>query len=180
MYPTSQKLFAWTHPAIKKLDDRTCPTNQRTVILSFFPLTRSMGHSTDCVVSEGDPTPKISYLILATTERPLDPCRPSPCGINAECREHRRAASCTCLPGLQGDPYVECKPECSINPECPQHLACIQNKCKDPCPGVCGVHARCSVQNHSPVCRCDPGYIGDPFSACYTPPTSKMHIAHSE
>ena len=103
----------------------------------------------------------------------IDPCRPSPCGINAECRERNQAASCTCLPGLFGDPYVECKPECTINPDCPTTKACVRNKCVDPCPGVCGSRATCSVQSHSPVCRCDPGLIGDPFTACYPPPTSK-------
>ena len=60
----------------------------------------------------------------------IDPCNPSPCGINTECRERQGAASCTCLPGLQGNPCIECKPECSINPDCPINLACIRNKCK--------------------------------------------------
>lgn len=120
------------------------------------------------------------YLILspsvATSPRPeiIDPCRPSPCGINAECRDRSGAASCTCLPGLQGDPYVECKPECTINPDCPNTLACVRNKCVDPCPGVCGVHATCSVSNHRPNCLCDPGYVGDPFTACQIRPTSKF------
>jgi hypothetical protein len=117
-------------------------------------------------------------VCTATTPRPeiRDPCRPSPCGVNAQCADRGGAAACTCLPGLQGDPYVECRPECSTHPECPTQLACIGNKCRDPCPGVCGVHATCSVQSHSPVCRCDPGFTGDPFSACYPPPTSKLHI----
>ena len=117
---------------------------------------------------------------LATTPRPevVDPCRPSPCGINAECRERNGAASCTCLPGLQGDPYVECKHECTINPECATNLACINNKCRDPCPGVCGAHATCSVNNHYPNCQCDPGYTGDPFSACYRKTTREKNFFH--
>lgn len=83
-----------------------------------------------------------------------------------QCRLQNNAASCTCLPGMKGDPYIECKPECTINQECPGHLACIDNKCKNPCPGLCGNHARCSVVNHAPPCSCDPGYYGDPFRAC--------------
>ena len=118
------------------------------------------------------------FLILATTPRPIDPCRPSPCGVNAECSDRGGAASCTCLPGLQGNPYVECKPECSINPDCPTTLACVRNKCVDPCPGVCGVGATCSVLSHRPNCRCNPGLIGDPFAACYPPPTSKHIRGH--
>ena len=118
--------------------------------------------------------PYLKYkLISATPLPPTDPCNPTPCGTNAECSGRvGGSASCTCLPGLQGNPYIECKPECSINPDCPQQLACMNNKCRDPCPGVCGSRATCSVQNHRPQCRCDPGLIGDPFTACYPPPTS--------
>ena len=118
----------------------------------------------------------LTISILATTPRPevIDPCNPSPCGTNAVCNERNGAASCTCLPGLFGNPYIECKPECTINQECATTLACVNQKCVDPCPGVCGVHATCSVQNHYPICRCDPGYEGDPFSACYRITTSKF------
>ena len=118
---------------------------------------------------------EIFYLILATTHRPdiIDPCQPTPCGVNAECRERNGAASCTCLPGLKGNPYIECRPECSINTECAANLACIQNKCASPCPGVCGSHATCSVQNHFPICTCDPGYTGDPFHLCRLKTTRK-------
>ena len=120
-------------------------------------------------------------LFSATTPRPevIDPCRPSPCGINAECNERNGAASCTCLPGLFGDPYVECKPECTINQECASHLACVANKCVDPCPGVCGVHATCQVRSHNPNCRCDPGYQGDAFTVCYKITTCKSFIQYS-
>jgi hypothetical protein len=44
---------------------------------------------------------------------------------------------------------------------------------------VCGVHATCSVQNHNPICRCDPGYEGDPFTSCRrktTPPPAVTQI----
>lgn len=116
--------------------------------------------------------------IAATTPRPVDPCRPSPCGINAVCSDRNGAASCTCLPGLQGNPYLECKPECSINPDCPVNLACVNNKCVDPCPGVCGSRATCSVQRHRPNCQCQPGLIGDPFTACYPPPTSNTIVSN--
>ena len=131
---------------------------------------RVRNHVPICVCNQGyigDPFSSC-YRPTTTSPRPeiIDPCRPSPCGINAECRERNGAASCTCYPGLQGDPYVECKHECTINPECASNLACISNKCRDPCPGVCGAHASCSVNNHFPSCTCDPGYTGDPFRYC--------------
>ena len=29
--------------------------------------------------------------------------------------------------------------------DCPLSQACVQNKCKDPCPGTCGANAECKV-----------------------------------
>ena len=103
------------------------------------------------------------------------PCNPSPCGINAVCTETgSETASCSCIRDYTGNPYIECKPECVVNAECARHLACVNQHCVDPCPGVCGVHATCSVQNHFPVCRCDPGYEGDAFVACRQITTRKF------
>ena len=112
--------------------------------------------------------------VLATV-RPevIEPCNPSPCGINANCQSTARAASCTCIPGYIGNPYIECKPECVVNSECPRNLACIAQKCKDPCSGLCGVYASCYVSNHLPLCKCDPGYTGDAFVACQRITTRK-------
>lgn len=45
-------------------------------------------------------------------------------------------------------------------------MACINHKCVDPCPGACGINARCDVNKHLPICSCLPGYTGDPFSHC--------------
>jgi hypothetical protein len=59
-----------------------------------------------------------------------------------------------------------CKPECISNNECSNHLACINNKCKDPCQGSCGVNSECRVVSHTPMCICPNGYTGDPFSQC--------------
>lgn len=59
-----------------------------------------------------------------------------------------------------------CRPECSINAECPGNLACQNEKCVDPCPGSCGFNADCTVANHVALCNCLAGYTGDPFSGC--------------
>ena len=115
---------------------------------------------------------------ILATPRPVEiiqPCNPSPCGTNAECSELRGAASCRCILDYIGNPYVECKPECTTNAECPNNLACINNHCKDPCPGVCGVHATCRVANHIPQCTCDPGYSGNAFVACTRVTTCKLN-----
>lgn len=96
------------------------------------------------------------------------PCNPSPCGLNAECRERNGAGACYCLPGFEGNPYEErgCRRECEINQDCNDQLTCVRNKCVDPCIGVCGTYAICHVTNHAPSCQCPPGLTGDPFFQC--------------
>ena len=118
-------------------------------------------------------TTKRPYIPLITTIRPevVNPCNTYHCGINAECKEKNQAAACVCLSGLKGDPYVECKHECTTNPDCPSNKACDNNKCSDPCEDVCGAHATCSMMNYNAICKCNTGYVGDPFSACYAKPT---------
>ena len=59
------------------------------------------------------------------------------------------------------------KPECILDPECPNHLACIQEKCQDPCYAhSCGQFAECKAKNHRAICVCFPGYVGDPYTFC--------------
>lgn len=94
-----------------------------------------------------------------------NPCFPSPCGANSECKEYDSRPVCSCLPGMLGAP-PNCRPECLIHADCPTRLACLQSKCRDPCTGSCGFNARCTVINHQPVCSCEPGYQGDPFNGC--------------
>lgn len=99
-----------------------------------------------------------------------NPCIPSPCGPNSICREQNDHASCTCAPNFIGHP-PNCRPECIINSDCPSDLACISERCKDPCPGSCGYYAECRVISHNPTCYCVEGYTGDPFSGCTKIPT---------
>jgi hypothetical protein len=103
---------------------------------------------------------------IPATERPPQPCEPSPCGINALCQVRNGAGSCSCRPGYFGDPYRECKVECEQNSDCDRSKACISYKCKDPCPGTCGINARCEVTNHIPICTCPEGYQGNAFIRC--------------
>ena len=59
------------------------------------------------------------------------------------------------------------KPECTTDPECPDHLACIREKCQNPCfTTTCGVNAECRVTRHRAICYCKPGYEGDPYRIC--------------
>lgn len=103
-------------------------------------------------------------IFLFTVPEPefSDPCNPSPCGPNAECYN----GICKCISEFQGDPYSGCRPECVLNNDCPRNKACMQNKCKDPCPGTCGTNAICEVYNHIPMCRCPDGMQGNAFINC--------------
>ena len=93
------------------------------------------------------------------------PCLPSPCGVNSECRVINGGPSCQCLPNYIGSP-PNCRPECTVNSDCSPSQACMGEKCRDPCPGSCGFNAQCRVFNHVPMCSCIQGYTGDPFSQC--------------
>lgn len=105
----------------------------------------------------------------ALVEYPTNPCVPSPCGPNSQCRDISGTPSCSCLSNYMGSP-PNCRPECVINSECSSNLACMNQKCRDPCPGSCGTNARCQVINHTPTCTCLEGYIGDPFNYCQVKP----------
>merc|ERR1711963_1241990 len=103
-------------------------------------------------------------------------CQPNPCGQDAQCnvgtdRRGDPRPVCTCPRGYTGDALRVClRGECFNDDECPNHLACFDYQCKDPCLGPtssCGSNAQCKVSNHGPVCSCPSGYQGDPLSQCF-------------
>jgi hypothetical protein len=107
---------------------------------------------------------------------PPDPCIPPPCGENAQCTSRDGTARCTCIPPYKGNPYVNCQPECVISSDCPSHLACVAQNCRDPCQGVCGINAACNVVNHIPLCSCLQGFMGDPFKSCRQEPPRRKYL----
>lgn len=107
------------------------------------------------------------------------PCTPSPCGANAVCREQNNAGACECLPEYLGNPYEGCRPECTINSDCPSNRVCTQNKCVEPCRGLCGANADCHVSQHIPVCECFRGYVGNPYKYCEVPPMDGKELNKS-
>lgn len=107
-----------------------------------------------------------TFILEPLLPQPVEnPCIPSPCGPNSVCRVVDNHAACSCVANYIGR-APNCRPECTINSECPGNLACLNEKCRDPCPGSCGAFTSCIVLNHSPVCQCDLGYTGDPFVGC--------------
>lgn len=115
-----------------------------------------------------------TFLVFEPPVEIATPCEPSPCGANAVCKERNGAGSCSCVLEYFGDPYVGCRPECVSNSDCDRSKACFNQKCRDPCPGVCGSNAECHVVNHSPSCVCIAGYTGNPLSGCREPPKRKF------
>lgn len=165
--------------------NQECPRNQACVREKCInPCIDSCGENAKCDVVnhtpfcscvtgyEGDAF--IGCYKIIEPPVPRDPCNPSPCGENAQCIVNDGIARCNCIPPYIGNPYAGgCRPECTINPDCPSHLACLAQHCRDPCQGTCGVNAECTVVNHVPVCTCVRGFIGDPFTSCRQQPVTR-------
>ena len=103
-------------------------------------------------------------------------CSLTQCGVSALCESRDHRARCYCPPKYRGDPYVACtRPECTVDEECPQVLACQAERCVDPCD--CAANAQCIVRSHRARCQCLQGYTGDPYRAgCYP---SRRHLVFS-
>ena len=104
--------------------------------------------------------------------QPTSPCVPNPCSLNALCVITPLGHSmCQCPPGLGGDPTGPegCHGfECTIDEDCTTSQACINHRCRDPCPGSCGIDATCRVEEHHPVCSCKASLTGNPLTRCYS------------
>lgn len=114
----------------------------------------------------GDPFVQCSVKETPVHYDQINPCTPNPCGSNAICQEQNGAGSCQCLPEYFGNPYEGCRPECTLNSDCPSNKACLRNRCVEPCGGVCGTNADCTVVNHLPTCVCRYGFTGDSYRYC--------------
>lgn len=125
---------------------------------------RVINNAVSCSCSPGFTGNPFVQCIRQTID--LNPCEPSPCGTNAVCQRRDNVGACICIEDYHGNPYEGCQPECILSADCPTNKACIRNKCADPCLGICGTDALCSVVNHIPTCTCLPGFSGDPFITC--------------
>lgn len=118
----------------------------------------------------------MSYSILAeypTYPNTTLPCTPNPCDPSTVCQVYGgQVAMCDPCYGPNGHYNSACHPECLYNSDCPFNLACLSQKCLDPCPGSCGINARCTVVHHEPVCSCPESLTGNPFEHC-SPMTRK-------
>lgn len=70
---------------------------------------------------------------------------------------------------MGGDASTGCHDyQCHSDGDCSNDKACIGFRCVDPCPGSCGISAKCKVENHHPNCYCDNGLVGDALVRCYS------------
>lgn len=103
--------------------------------------------------------------------KPPSPCTPNPCSPGAICVVTPTGQSmCQCPPGFGGEPTGPegCHGfECLDDKDCSDRQSCMAHRCRDPCPGACGVNANCRVELHRPVCSCKPGLGGNPSTRCY-------------
>jgi hypothetical protein len=171
----------------------TCGQNAKCRVNNHSPICYCMDGHTGDPFTRCYPQPRkaqssvffSNILFISLTLAPViqqdpyrNPCVPSPCGPYSDCRDFNGSPSCSCLPTYIGAP-PNCKPECVINSECPSSQACINEKCRDPCPGSCGANANCFVINHTPVCTCSEDQTGDPFTSCYPKPPPRKNLKFS-
>lgn len=142
-----------------------CGSNARCNVINHTPL---------CSCLEGYKGDAFIGCVVVPKDEEVSPCSPSPCGENTMCSVVNGAARCSCIPPNIGNPYAGgCRPECMINSDCPNNLACLSSHCRNPCTDLCGVNAECTVTNHIPVCTCFEDYEGNPFSSCRPRPASR-------
>lgn len=114
-------------------------------------------------------------------------CRVDHCGINAQCLSTGHRSICSCAPGYEGNPHIECSPmpktptnipvvECYNNDDCTTDRSCLNGACINPCSSdsPCGRGAFCHTNDHQPICTCPIGYTGSPLIRCLPPAESTV------
>ncbi|KAK9880682.1 hypothetical protein WA026_011918 [Henosepilachna vigintioctopunctata] len=110
----------------------------------------------------GDPLISCNTFAVNSPSR----CNSSSCGPNAICETVNNKAFCKCIPPFVGDPWVGCHSECHIDTDCSLQHVCIANHCQHAC-NLCVENSFCEgAVGHRALCKCLPGYTGDPFKLC--------------
>ncbi|KAI2804698.1 hypothetical protein BLOT_003686 [Blomia tropicalis] len=107
----------------------------------------------------------------------LNECLHVQCGSGAICDNKPGGYDCSCPPGTIGDAYVKGCVEidgCTSTIDCAADRECDigSKQCISPC-YICGPHTECTARDHTAICTCPPGRIGNPLDkqvGCYVEP----------
>ncbi|XP_076233117.1 uncharacterized protein LOC143178381 [Calliopsis andreniformis] len=112
-------------------------------------------------------TVNCNYQLRILNSGNIGGCETYTCGVNARCTISDGRPVCSCMNLHMGDPLSRCtRVECQINEDCSDSKVCTNNRCINPCDGLCGINAICETRNHVPTCYCPPEMTGDPFAVC--------------
>lgn len=117
-------------------------------------------NNTDCSINE----------VCDESNRCVDPCKPSPCGDNSNCRSgNHSAAICSCLDGFFPESDLGCRPE--EHKDTKIDLDLIKDQLRSPCGEKCGKNALCGTDGS---CKCSQGFTGDPKVECTVEPKPEV------
>lgn len=114
---------------------------------------------------------QLACLVRGSIKKCADPCSDLACGKNALCTVVGHEASCTCPPGMRGDPSSKLgcfRVDCMVNEDCPDDHSCDRQtfKCYNPCDSADCYNGVCQVQKHAAVCKCAQGFRPTPDNKC--------------
>lgn len=147
--PPTQLCNRMTHTCYDVCQEDTCGENAVCI---------AENHRSLCQCPPGYKANPIADVECA----PIRSCDPNPCHPSAICEAAPEGHICKCAIGQVGDPMTGCRPEGDCpngDLQCPENTACLNGKCVDPCANACGVNAKCTVVNRTPVCSCKAKYV---------------------
>ena len=128
------------------------------------PFVKGCSRPNECTTNN-DCKPTLACMLDESGFRKcINPCERSQCGPNSNCEVQDHTPFCRCFDKHVGNPSspLGCtKVECESNNDCSEDKVCqvANNRCIDACTLVnCG-KGTCSAVNHTPECRCEPGFI---------------------
>jgi hypothetical protein len=116
-----------------------------------------------------------SAPLACVNARCTDLCLANPCDVGLLCKTvdilPLRAVACVCPDGGRVAPDSGCRSppeaECSADSDCALSQMCRRGTCVEACKAdPCGQNALCESVDHSSLCVCAPGYIGNPRKEC--------------
>lgn len=109
---------------------------------------KERGCRRECEVSD-----ECNDRLACVRHKCADPCV-GICGTLAMCHVSNHVPTCTCPPGLTGDPFFQCREMPTTPPSRHNEYPCN--------PSPCGPNSNCRDNAGQAVCSCQLGYLGTP------------------